>query len=181
MHNHNSDRSLATRRCASCRSRFVVRTRDCRSFVVQFTQQTSTGHVDQPAGRRVALLAQRCTRKENDHTHHSASTANTTRASQTHLSLATSDSSKCTYVQQRRRMRRGCTHATRRVKPLAGRRSVRRRRRASTALHCAHKHKQDRRARATFYYRQKNNHSHIHATDRCGVTESRSFFQRRAR
>lgn len=82
----------------------VVRTTVVRSLFTQQARDTLTNQRAGVASRRVALLAQRCTRNETDHTH----THTSQRAPRTHLSQAPSDSSKCTYVQQCRRM-----HATR--------------------------------------------------------------------
>ena len=189
MHNHNSDRSLATRRCASCRSRFVfartdgVLSRRCANTGLSFVRCSHNKQArDTLTSQRG--VASRCLRnaarakKTTPHT--TARRQRTRRAPRKHTShwqratrpnvLTFNSVDACDAAA---RTQRGASSRSQ-VGAASGGDGARQ-------LHCAHKHKQDRRARATFYYRQKNNHSHNHATDRCGVTESRSFFQRRAR
>lgn len=189
MHNHNSDRLLRGGAQADDRvARALLRTdgvlsrrcaNNCRSFVVH---TTSTGHVDQPAGgRRVASRRAACAtlhaQRNRPHTH----THITARA--THTPLAGAERLVQMYLRATvsthacdaaARTQRGASSRSR-VGAASGGVGAR-----QAALRA--QHKQDRRARATSYS-QKNKHSHNHAIHRqmCGVTESRSFFQSRAR
>jgi hypothetical protein len=155
----------------------VVRTTVVRSLFTQQARDTLTNQRAGVASRRVALLAQRCTRNETDHTH----THITARA--THTPLAGAERLVQMYLRATvsthacdaaARTQRGASSRSR-VGAASGGVGAR-----QAALRA--QHKQDRRARATSYS-QKNKHSHNHAIHRqmCGVTESRSFFQSRAR
>lgn len=185
MHNHNSDRLLRGGAQADDRvARALLRTdgvlsrrcaNNCRSFVVH---TTSTGHVDQPAGgRRVASRRAACAtlhaqrNRPHTHTHHSARHAHTSRRRRaTRPNVLTCNSVDAC-------MRRGCTHATRRVKPLAGRRSVWRRRRASSCV-CAHNTNRIDAHAQPLIHRKTNTVTIMPYIDRCVASQSRAASSR---
>jgi hypothetical protein len=74
-------------------------------------------------------------------------------------------------------MRRGCTHATRRVKPLAGRRSVWRRRRASSCV-CAHNTNRIDAHAQPLIHRKTNTVTIMPYIDRCVASQSRAASSR---